>query len=180
MLGVTYLAWMGVLDLSLAFTPPNVADVVGGLVLGVRGGQLLPRDVEPSPWVTAHVDALGLPGGHAAPTNSVFAELFPLVRDFFYAGSMGAQTIPGYFGLPWGVVAFRLSCSMALGGFAGAGWLESALGAEAVGESMRRVLCHPDDESDAGVGRRSCSGAVALLFGRPQGTRSPSRRRNWR
>ncbi len=49
MLGVTYLAWMGVLDLSLVYLVPTywAAQVVGGLLLGVglRGRRLLPGDL---------------------------------------------------------------------------------------------------------------------------------------
>jgi len=37
--------------------------------------------------------------------------------------AMGAQTIPGYFNLPYGLVVFGVVL-MALGGFAGAGWVE--------------------------------------------------------
>ena len=126
MLGVTYLGWMGVLDLSLVYMNPTYLwpMVAGGLLLGVGfvvGGYCPGTSVVA--MVTGRVDALLFVAGTIAGTF-VFAEVFPLVREFFYAGSMGVQTIPGYFGLPWGVVVFAVVL-MALGGFAGAGWLES-------------------------------------------------------
>jgi hypothetical protein len=130
MLGVTYLAWMGVLDLSLVFMNPTYLwpMVVGGLVLGVGfvvGGYCPGTSVVA--MSTGRIDALAYVGGLVAGTF-VFAEAFPLVQGFFYASEMGVQSVPGYFGLPWGVVVFAVVL-MAIGGFAGAGWLESRVAA---------------------------------------------------
>jgi hypothetical protein len=126
MLGVTYLAWMGVLDLSLVFMTPTYLwpMVVGGLLLGVGfvvGGYCPGTSVVA--MSTGRVDGLFYVVGLVAGTF-LFAETFPFVKTFFYSSAMGAQTIPGYFGLPWGVVVFAVVL-MALGGFAGAGWLEA-------------------------------------------------------
>jgi hypothetical protein len=126
MLGVTYLAWMGVLDLSLVFLNPTYLwpMIVGGLVLGVGfvvGGYCPGTSVAAT--ATGRVDGLFYVAGLMAGTL-LFAETFPLVRGFFNSGAMGPQTIPGYFQLPWGVVVFAVVL-MALGGFAGAGWLEA-------------------------------------------------------
>jgi hypothetical protein len=126
MLGVTYLAWFGLLDLTQVFMTPTYLwpMVVGGLVLGVGfvvGGYCPGTSVVA--LATGRLDALLYVGGLVAGTIA-FAEVFPLLRGFFYAGDMGRQTIPGYFGLPWGVVVFAVVL-MAIGGFAGAGWLES-------------------------------------------------------
>lgn len=126
MLGVTYLAWMGVLDISLVFMNPTYLwpMVVGGLVLGagfVVGGYCPGTSVVA--MVTGRLDALFYVLGVFAGTL-LFAESFGLVKDFFYSGSLGPQTIPGYFGLPYGVVVFAVVL-MALGGFAGAQWLEA-------------------------------------------------------
>ena len=99
MLGVTYLAWMGLLDLSLVFLNPTYLwpMIVGGLVLGagfVVGGYCPGTSVAAT--ATGRVDALFFVGGLLAGTL-VFAEALPLIKGFFYSGAMGPQTIPGYF-----------------------------------------------------------------------------------
>ena len=126
MLGVTYLAWMGLLDLSLVYmTPTYLAPmIVGGLVLGVGfvvGGYCPGTSVVAA--ATGRLDGLAYVVGLVAGTFA-FAEAFPALKGFYLSGSMGAQTIPGYFGLPYGVVVFAVVL-MALGGFWGAGWLEA-------------------------------------------------------
>ena len=129
MLGVTYLAWMGVLDLSLVYLTPTYLwpGIVGGLVLGVGfvvGGYCPGTSV--ASMATGRLDGLafvlGLPVG-----TLVFAELFPLVQGFYESGHFGTQTLPGVLGLPYGVVVF-LVVLMAVAGFAGASWLEKRFG----------------------------------------------------
>jgi hypothetical protein len=127
LLGVTYLGWMGFLDVSLVYLNPTYLwpMVVGGLVLGVGfvvGGYCPGTSVAAT--VSGRVDALIYIAGLLAGTL-VFAEVFPLIRGFYYSGGMGPQTVPGFFGLPWGVVVFAVVL-MALGGFAGAGAIEKA------------------------------------------------------
>jgi len=129
MLGVTYLAWMGVLDLSLVYLTPTYLwpGIVGGLVLGVGfvvGGYCPGTSV--ASMATGRLDGLafvlGLPVGTLA-----FAELFPLAKGFYESGHFGAQTLPGVLGLPYGVVVFVVVL-MAVGGFAAASWLEKRFG----------------------------------------------------
>ena len=129
MLGVTYLAWMGVLDLSLVYLTPTYLwpGIVGGLVLGVGfvvGGYCPGTSV--ASMATGRLDGLafvlGLPVGTLA-----FAELFPLAKGFYESGHFGTQTLPGVLGLPYGVVVF-LVVLMAVAGFAGASWLEKRFG----------------------------------------------------
>jgi hypothetical protein len=72
---------------------------------------------------TGRLDALGYVAGFVVGTFA-FAELFPVLERFYLSGEMGAQTLPGYFGLPWGVVVFAVVL-MAIGGFYGAGLLEA-------------------------------------------------------
>jgi hypothetical protein len=125
MLGVTYLAWMGILDLSLVYLTPTWLwpQVVGGLVLGVGfavGGYCPGTSIAAT--ATGRLDGLVYVAGLAFGTL-VFAEVFPLLEGFFYSGDYGQQTLPGVLGLPYGVVVFAVVL-MALGGFAGAGWLE--------------------------------------------------------
>ena len=130
MLGVTYLSWMGVLDLSLVYLTPTylLPQVVGGLVLGagfVVAGYCPGTSV--AALATGRIDGLvALVGvGFGA---LVFAEAYPLFKPFMNATSMGAQTIPQYFNLPYGLVVFGVVV-MAIGGFAGAGWIEKRFSA---------------------------------------------------
>ena len=52
---------------------------------------------------------------------------------------MGQVTIPQYFNLPYGVVVFAVVL-MAIGGFAGAGWVEKWMAAAAgSGGSCQRI-----------------------------------------
>ena len=112
MLGVTYLAWMGVLDLSLVFVNPTYLGRWSWAAWCSASGSSSAATVpgrRSSAMVTGTPRRPRLRGGHAR-RHVRLRRAVPVVRDFFYAGSMGAQTLPGYFGLPWGVVASR-SCS---------------------------------------------------------------------
>lgn len=125
MLGVTYLAWLGWLDLSLVYLVPTylMPQIVGGLVLGVGfvvGGYCPGTSVAAT--ATGRIDGLVSVLGIFAGMF-VFAELFPLVKRFYLSGAGEAMTIPQTFGLPYGIVVFAVVL-MALGGFYGAGLLE--------------------------------------------------------
>lgn len=129
MLGVTYLAWVGLLDLSLVYLVPTywIPQVLGGLVLGVGfvvGGYCPGTSI--AALATGRIDgfvyALGIGAG-----TFVFAEAFPWLRGLYYAGDKGARTLPQVFQLPYGVVVFAVVL-MALGGFWGAGWVERRFG----------------------------------------------------
>ena len=128
MLGLFYLSWMGVVDLSLVYLTPTylVPQVVGGLMLGVGfviGGYCPGTSVVA--MATGRIDGLvfvlGVIGGIAG-----FGELYPRLRDFMVATDMGQITLPEFFHFPHGLVVF-LVVLMALGGFAGAGWVERKL-----------------------------------------------------
>ena len=130
MLGVTYLAWMGILDLSLVYLVPTywAAQVVGGLLLGagfVVGGYCPGTSV--AAVATGKFDGLVYVLGILAGTLT-FAGLFPLLRGLYLAGSAGAKTLPQILHLPYGLVVFAVVL-MALGGFYGAGLLEARFGA---------------------------------------------------
>jgi len=125
MLGVTYLAWMDVLDLSLVYLTPTfvVPQIVGGLVLGagfVIGGYCPGTSV--ASIATGKLDAvmfaLGLLGGTLG-----FAAMSSHIQGFFASTSMGQLTIPGASGLPYGVIVFGVVV-MAVAGFYGAGLIE--------------------------------------------------------
>ena len=130
MLGVTYLSWFGILDLSLVYITPTfvLPQVAGGLLLGfgfVIGGYCPGTSVAAT--ATGRLDGLVFLGGVLAGTFA-FAELYPAVRSFHGSTALGATTIPQYFNLPWGLVVFAVVL-MAIGGFWRAGLLERRFGA---------------------------------------------------
>jgi hypothetical protein len=128
MLGVTYLAWLGVLDLSLVYLVPTylLPQIIGGLVLGagfVIGGYCPGTCMAAT--ATGKIDGLVCLLGVFAGTV-VFAEMYPLVKSIHAATPFGQTTIPQYFNLPYGLVVFAVVL-MAIGGFAGAGWVEKKM-----------------------------------------------------
>jgi hypothetical protein len=125
MLGVTYLSWMGLLDLSLVYLVPTylVPQAVGGLVLGIGfvvGGYCPGTALAAT--ATGRVDALLYGVGLYAGTLA-FAELYPLLGGFDQMTPLGPVTLPQYFDMPYGLVVFAVVL-MALGGFAAAGRVE--------------------------------------------------------
>jgi hypothetical protein len=137
MLGVTYLSWMGILDLSQVYLVPTylLPQVIGGLVLGVGfvvGGYCPGTAIAAT--ATGRLDGLfyglGVYGG-----TLLFAEAYPWVRALHQATPVGQTTIPQYFGLPFGLVVFAVVL-MALGGFAGAGWVERKMAARTPQSAM--------------------------------------------
>jgi hypothetical protein len=125
MLGVTYLSWIGFLDLSLVYLVPThlAPQIVGGLVLGVGfviGGYCPGTSVAAS--ATGKFDGMAYVLGVFAGLF-LFAEAYPLVKWFYEATPMGDTTIPRAFGLPYGLVVFAVVL-MAVGGFYGASLIE--------------------------------------------------------
>ncbi len=125
MLGVTYLSWMGLLDLSLVYLTPTyiVPQIIGGLVLGfgfVVGGYCPGTSIAAT--ATGRIDGLVFVLGVIAGTL-LFAEAYPLVRSLHLTTYIGQMTIPRLFDLPYGLVVFGVVL-MALGGFACATWVE--------------------------------------------------------
>ena len=125
MLGVTYLSWIGVLDLSLVYLAPTfiLPQVVGGLLLGagfVVGGYCPGTALAAT--ATGRIDGaiygLGIYAG-----TLLFAEGYPVFKPLHTATPLGQTTIPQSFNLPYGLVVFAVVL-LALGGFAGAGWIE--------------------------------------------------------
>jgi len=129
MLGVTYLGWIGVLDLTLVYMVPTfwVAQIVGGVLLGVGfavGGYC--PGTSPAAVVMGHLDAITYIAGIFAGVFT-FALAFPLLRGLYTAGEMGAVRLPEFLHLPYGLVVFGVVL-MALAGFWGAGWVEKRFG----------------------------------------------------
>jgi hypothetical protein len=128
MLGVTYLSWIGVLNLSLVYLVPTflLPQVVGGLILGVGfvvGGYCPGTALAAT--ATGRIDGVVFGIGLYAGTL-LFAEAYPLLKPLHTATPMGQVTIPQYLNLPYGVVVFAVVL-MAIGGFAGAGWVEKKM-----------------------------------------------------
>jgi hypothetical protein len=137
MLGVFYLAWAGLLDLSLVYLTPTylVPQIVGGLVLGfgfVIGGYCPGTSLVA--LATGKLDAILFVLGVLAGTLA-FGEVFPAIEGFFNSTPMGQVTVPGQFGLPYGLVVFAVVL-MALGGFWGAEVVERWM-ARRAGEAGR-------------------------------------------
>ena len=136
MLGVFYLSWAGVVDLSLVSLTPTFLwpQIAGGLVLGlgfVIGGYCPGTSMVA--MATGRVDAMVFVAGVFAGVFA-FGESFPFVKPFYESGAMGTLTLPKAFHLPYGLVVL-LVVLMALGGFAGAEWVERRFGGREGAES---------------------------------------------
>jgi len=129
MLGVTYLGWIGWLDLSLVYLVPTyfVPQIVGGLVLGVGfvvGGYCPGTSV--ASLATGRVDGMVYAGGILAGTL-VYAEVYPWIKDFVNSNGMGQITLPEVLHLPWGVIVFAVVV-IAVAGFSAATVIERRFG----------------------------------------------------
>lgn len=128
MLGVFYLSWIGIMDLSLVYLTPTymMPQIVGGLILGfgfVIGGYC--------PGTSMVAAATGRIDGAMYVLGVFFGVLtfgwvFPLIENFYNSTPMGVITIPKFFNIPYGVVVFAVVL-MALAGFAGAEKVESIM-----------------------------------------------------
>lgn len=134
MLGVTYLAWAGYLDLSLVYLVPTfwIAQLIGGLLLGVGfvvGGYCPGTSIASA--ATGRIDGMVFVLGFAAGTLG-FAIASPLLQGVLGAGALGPTTLPHALGLPYGLVVFAVVV-VAVAGFAGASWLERTMAARDAG-----------------------------------------------
>jgi hypothetical protein len=132
MLGVTYLGWLGWLDLSLVYLVPThlVPQIVGGLVLGVGfvvGGYCPGTSV--ASLATGRIDGFVYAFGIGAGTL-VYAEVFPWIKGFVNSNEMGQVTLPEVFDLPWGLVVFAVVL-IAVAGFSAATLVERRFGDKA-------------------------------------------------
>jgi uncharacterized membrane protein YedE/YeeE len=138
MLGVTYLSWMGLLDLSRVYLVPTflVSQIVGGLILGVGfviGGYC--PGTAAAATATGRFDGLAYGLGLYAGTL-LFAEAFPVLKPLYEAMPLGQTTIPDYFHLPYGPVVFAVVL-VAVGGFTAAGWIEKKMAARQAASAER-------------------------------------------
>ncbi len=129
MLGVTYLGWLGWLDLDLVYLVPThlAPQIVGGLILGVGfvvGGYCPGTSV--AALATGRIDAVLYALGIFTGTF-VYAEVYPAIKGLVNANAMGQVTLPEVFGLPWGLVVFAVVV-IAVVGFWGATRIERWVG----------------------------------------------------
>jgi uncharacterized protein len=134
MLGVTFMGWMGLLDLSQVYLVPTywAPQIVGGLLLGagfVIGGYCPGTSV--AAVATGRIDGMIYVLGIVAGTFT-FAGLFPWIKGLYLAGSAGPQTLPQLLSLPYGLVVFGVVV-MAVAGFYGASLIEARFGARGEG-----------------------------------------------
>lgn len=125
MLGVFYLSWAGVVDLSLVYFGPTYLwpQIVGGAILGVGfvvGGYCPGTSMVA--LATGKIDALFFVLGVTAGIFG-FGEAYPAIKGLVNASHLGELTLPQVFGLPYGLVVF-LVVAMALAAFKGAEILE--------------------------------------------------------
>ena len=125
MLGLFWLSWVGLLDLSRVYVPETfiVPQLVGGVVFGIgfAVGGLCPG-TSCVAAATGRQDGLALVGGMLTGVF-VFGEAFPAVQRFADSTARGAWTLPDALGLSHGTVVGMIVAA-ALGAFAGAEWLE--------------------------------------------------------
>jgi len=129
MLGIFFLSWFGFLDHSLLYISNTylLPQIVGGLILGIGfviGGYC--PGTSTVAMATGKIDALifiiGVIGG-----IFVYAEMYPIMGDFAKSTNMGRLTLMDISGIPFGIIVFAVVL-MAVGGFAGAGWVEKKFG----------------------------------------------------
>ena len=128
MLGVFYLGWIGFLDVSLVYITPTylLPQIVGGLILGI--GFVVGGYCPGTACVavsTARIDAVVYLAGVIFGIF-VFGEAFPILQGFYTATPMGQITLPQLLHMPYGLIVFFVAL-MAVGGFAGATWVEKTL-----------------------------------------------------
>ncbi|MFC2131742.1 YeeE/YedE thiosulfate transporter family protein [Bacteroidota bacterium] len=129
MVGIYFLTWFGFLDHSLLYIGNTyiVPQIVGGLILGVGfviGGYC--PGTSAVAMSTGKIDAavflLGIIAG-----IFVFGELYPFMADFIHSTDMGRFTLMEFTGIPYGTIVFAVVL-IAIGGFAGAEWVEKKFG----------------------------------------------------
>ena len=125
MLGLFWLSWIGLLDLSRVYVPETfiLPQALGGVVFGA--GFVIAGLCPGTSCVSA---ATGRRDGIAVLVGMLagvflFAEVFPLVRGLYDSTSRGPLTVPQALGISHGAAVFAV-VAMAIGVFGIAGWLE--------------------------------------------------------
>ena len=125
MLGLFWLSWAGLLDLSRVYVPETFVapQLMGGLMFGVgfAAGGLCPG-TSCVAAATGRRDGFALIAGMLTGVL-VFGEAFPALASFADSTARGAWTLPQALGLSYGTVV-GIIVAVALGAFAGAERLE--------------------------------------------------------
>ena len=125
MLGLFWLSWAGMLDLSRIYVPETFVapQLLGGVLFGAgfATGGLCPG-TSCVAAATGRRDGIALIGGMLAGVF-VFGEAFPKIETFANSTARGAWTLPDALHLSYGTVV-GLTVAAALGAFAGAEMLE--------------------------------------------------------
>ncbi|MDZ7269545.1 MAG: YeeE/YedE family protein [candidate division KSB1 bacterium] len=143
MLGLLYLNWMEVLDLTQVSLNPTFLwpQIMGGAIMGIGfviGGYC--------PGTSLVASATGKLDGMLYVAGALFGMLvyglaYPAFQGFAESGSLGEVTLSDWLNLRPGVVAF-LVVLMALGMFYGAEWLERKFQAKPAATASRNQ--HPE------------------------------------
>lgn len=125
MLGLFYLGWLGMVDLSLVYLTDTYLwpQIVGGLLLGfgfVIGGYCPGTSMVA--MATGRLDGLVYVLGVMAGVFA-FGEVWSVVQPFAESSNLGRLTLPQAFHMSHGLVVL-LVVAMAVAGFAGAEWVE--------------------------------------------------------
>ncbi len=128
MLGLFYLSWAGLVDISMVYVSPTylLPQLLGGLVLGlgfIVGGYCPGTSVVGIS--TGRLDAVAF-GGGVFGGIFVYGELYPWLADFVKSTSMGRVTLDSWLGVSTGLVVFAVVV-MAVLGFWGATTVERKL-----------------------------------------------------
>ncbi len=125
MLGVYFLGVIGWLDINLIYFTPTyiLPQIVGGFLLGfgfILGGYC--------PGTSVVSTSIGRIDGFFFLLGVflgilLYGEVYPQISDFAHSSAMGKQTLYGVLHIPYGVVVF-IVVIIAVGGFAGASYLE--------------------------------------------------------
>ena len=125
MIGVFYLSWIGLLDISLIYYGNTylLAQSIGGLILGIGFviGGYCPGTSAVS-ISTGRVDGFfyGLGGFFGI---FIFGEVYPIISGFVNSTDMGMINLPQLLDINYGFVLFAVIL-MAIGGFTAAEWGE--------------------------------------------------------
>ncbi len=126
MLGLFWLSWLGLVDLSMIYVNPTyiLPQLVGGLIFGVGfvTGGLCPG-TSCVATATGKIDGLVLLFGILFGIF-LFGETFDYFYNFLYSTSMGQITLPQLLNIPYGLVVLFV-VAFAIAGFVGAGVIEN-------------------------------------------------------
>jgi uncharacterized protein len=163
MLGAFWLSRLGLLDLSLVYVPETwlAPQLAGGLVFGVGfvvGGLC--------PGTSCVAAATGRKDGIALAIGMLlgvwlFGEMFGAVQSFYESTPRGRLLLPDVLGVSYGTVVLGVVL-LALGGFAGAEWLERRAGARQLQQHLpqRSQRSQRTAPAPSGAGDHSARGAT--------------------